>query len=55
MNEKMKLGNWLALLGLSFATFIFNTSEFVPIGGCEFRDEHRSFHCSKCRVPIIFY
>lgn len=32
MNEKMKLGNWLALLGLSFATFIFNTSEFVPIG-----------------------
>lgn len=32
MNEKMKLENWLALLGLSFATFIFNTSEFVPIG-----------------------
>ena len=32
MNEKMKLGNWLALFGLSFATFIFNTSEFVPIG-----------------------
>ena len=26
------MGNWLALLGLSFATFIFNTSEFVPIG-----------------------
>ena len=24
--------NWLSLLGLTFATFIFNTSEFIPIG-----------------------
>ena len=28
----MTLGDWSSLLGLTFATFIFNTSEFVPIG-----------------------
>lgn len=32
MENKMSLGNWLSLLGLTFATFIFNTSEFIPIG-----------------------
>ena len=32
MNETMRLGHWLALLGLSFAPFIFNTSECLPIG-----------------------
>ncbi len=28
----MKLREWLGLLGLTCATFVFNTSEFVPIG-----------------------
>lgn len=28
----MSLKNWLTLLALTFATFIFNTSEFIPIG-----------------------
>ncbi len=28
----MSLRLWLSLLGLTFSTFIFNTSEFIPIG-----------------------
>ncbi len=32
MKEKMSLGLWMSLLSLTFASFIFNTSEFVPIG-----------------------
>ncbi len=32
MEDKMSLRLWLSLLGLTFSTFIFNTSEFIPIG-----------------------
>ena len=28
----MSFKSWLALLGLSASAFIFNTSEFIPIG-----------------------
>lgn len=28
----MQTKNWMALLGLTCAAFIFNTSEFIPIG-----------------------
>lgn len=31
-NDKMSVRNWLALGGLTFSAFIFNTSEFMPIG-----------------------
>ena len=32
MKDRLSLHDWLSLLGLTFATFIFNTSEFIPIG-----------------------
>ena len=32
MDTKMSFKNWLPLLGLTCAAFIFNTSEFIPIG-----------------------
>lgn len=32
MENKMSLNDWFSLLALTFSTFIFNTSEFVPIG-----------------------
>ena len=32
MKDRMQLREWLPLLGLTFSAFIFNTSEFMPIG-----------------------
>ena len=32
MKEKMTLRMWFTLIGLTFCAFIFNTSEFIPIG-----------------------
>jgi predicted MFS family arabinose efflux permease len=31
-NDKITRGQWLALAGLAVSAFIFNTSEFIPIG-----------------------
>lgn len=32
MSHQRNYVQWLPLLGLTFSAFIFNTSEFVPIG-----------------------
>ena len=32
MQSKMTLKEWLPLLGITVSAFIFNTSEFMPIG-----------------------
>lgn len=32
MNSAMTAKHWFALIGLTCATFIFNTSEFIPVG-----------------------
>ena len=30
--EKLTIKEWLPLVGMTFAAFLFNTSEFMPIG-----------------------
>ncbi len=47
----MSLANWLSLLGLTFATFIFNTSEFVPIG--LLTDIKTDFHLTEATVGML--
>ena len=32
MNQKLTIREWLPLIGMTVAAFIFNTSEFMPIG-----------------------
>ena len=32
MQNKESFTRWLPLVGLTFAVFVFNTSEFMPIG-----------------------
>ncbi len=47
----MTLRHWLALVGLTLAAFIFNTSEFVPIGLLtDIRDE---FHLTEAKAGML--
>ncbi len=51
MEEHMTPRHWLALVGLTFATFIFNTSEFVPIG--LLTDIKEDFHLTEASVGML--
>lgn len=51
METKMSFKHWLSLLGLTFATFIFNTSEFVPIG--LLTDIQKDFHLTEATVGLL--
>ncbi len=50
-SDKMTLSEWLPLIGLTFAAFIFNTSEFMPIG--LLTDVAADFGVSEARVGMI--
>lgn len=51
MDENMTARRWMALTGLTFAAFIFNTSEFVPIGLLtDIRDE---FHLTEASAGML--
>ena len=47
----MTLRHWLALSGLTFSAFIFNTSEFVPIG--LLTDIKEDFHLTEASVGML--
>ena len=47
----MSLSHWLSLISLTFSTFIFNTSEFVPIG--LLTDIQTEFHLTKASVGML--
>lgn len=51
MNDRMTLRHWLSLMGLTFATFIFNTSEFIPIG--LLTDIQTEFHLTEATVGLL--
>lgn len=43
--------HWIALIGLTFATFIFNTSEFIPIG--LLTDIAAEFHMTEAHAGML--
>ncbi len=48
MQSKMTLKEWLPLLGITVSAFIFNTSEFMPIG--LLTDIADSFHITEAHA-----
>ena len=51
MNNKMTLKEWLPLIGITFAAFIFNTSEFMPIA--LLTDIANDFHISEATAGSL--
>lgn len=51
MDDRMTLRHWLSLCGLTFATFIFNTSEFIPIG--LLTDIQTEFHLTEATTGLL--
>lgn len=51
MNQKMTLREWLPLLGMTLSAFIFNTSEFMPIGLIS--DIAASFHMTEAQAGMM--
>lgn len=51
MEDKMQLRHWLSLTGLTLCTFIFNTSEFIPIGLLS--DIQKDFHLTEVTAGLL--
>ena len=51
MNKKMTLKEWLPLLGMTLSAFIFNTSEFMPIGLLS--DIAANFHMTEAQAGMM--
>lgn len=51
MNETMTWRNWLPLLGLTCAAFVFNTSEFIPIA--LLTSIAQDFHITEARAGML--
>lgn len=51
MDNRMTLRHWLSLCGLTFAAFIFNTSEFIPIG--LLTDIQTEFHLTEATTGLL--
>lgn len=51
MKKKMTLREWLPLIGLTVSAFIFNTSEFIPIG--LLTDIAQEFQMTEARAGLL--
>ena len=53
MRSKMSLKEWLPLFGITVSAFIFNTSEFMPIG--LLTDIADSFHITEAHAGVLIH
>ena len=51
MKHKMSLKEWLPLIGMAISAFIFNTSEFMPIG--LLTDIAKDFHITEAQAGMM--